>query len=561
MAAIRIITLFVVLTALGVAPARGEFQCVGGPADGTLCGNEGTCGGALCVDISPPTPCDTCPALLVGSASGAPGDDVTITVTFRPGSVDVAGVQNDLRFDPSTPIVKCKVNPDINKGVTAFSFRRSAMRALVSGLDPDPIPEGPLYTCAAQIAEDTAPGTYPLRISNVRGATFNGLPVQTTGQDGAIVVRPPAAGATPLATRTPTPTSTPAPTIDSNGVATFAVNSAVGIAGDRVRLSVTYASTSYGAVGLQNDLVFAVPTLIAGNVGILPDCSMSTDLAASDSRFIFIPFHCVPGVDCWGIRAHIVRPANLDPAGSLLYTCSIQVAADAPPGRYPLRVENAVAGTDHAFQFATRGIDGEIAVIAPANSTPVSTWTPTATPTATPTVPPPITIEVGRATGMLGDDVTVDIVLRANGAVVSEVFSSINFTADTQIIDCTANADIGKIGGFHLRLHARHRLQPSGRPDHLTGGGQLNSRQCRPLHVHRAHRRHRGQRQLRTHRVRSRRCRLGEPIHPGRRDRRQYRSRRRPDTHADARIGRDRQCRPAGPPTGRRWEWPVGQCE
>jgi hypothetical protein len=135
----------------------------------------------------------------VGSAAGAPGATVTFDVTLHTQSAEVAGLQNDIYFDPNTPIVHCTANPDINKNLTAFSIVGTRLRAIVAaGDNVDPIPDGSrLYTCTVDVAANAAPGAYKLVNANVIVSNPMGQQIPATGGSGVISV---------LGTPTPTPT-------------------------------------------------------------------------------------------------------------------------------------------------------------------------------------------------------------------------------------------------------------------------------------------------------------------------------------------------------------------
>jgi len=149
----------------------------------------------------------TAPAILVGSISGAPGQQVSFSVTLSTGGAIVAGTQNDISFDPnSIPVAAiangkpdCHVNPDINKNGTSFAFRPpgcsgsgcTGMRALVLALDNiDPIPDGSvLYTCNVAVAPGAVGGDYPLTISGVILSSPQGVRVDgATGTNGSVTV-------------------------------------------------------------------------------------------------------------------------------------------------------------------------------------------------------------------------------------------------------------------------------------------------------------------------------------------------------------------------------------
>src|SRR5215813_7987231 len=117
------------------------------------------------------------PSVEVGSATGAPGQQVQFSVVLHTAGQSVAGVQDDIAFDSiNTPVAAsgagrpdCTVNPDINKEATGFSFQPpgctgtgcTAFRALVlSFSNVDPIADGSvMYTCKVNISPGAAGGT------------------------------------------------------------------------------------------------------------------------------------------------------------------------------------------------------------------------------------------------------------------------------------------------------------------------------------------------------------------------------------------------------------------
>jgi hypothetical protein len=180
------------------------FACVGDCAGGC---------GTFCVPM-PGTPVPTKTpeppvAIEVGSATGAPGERVRISVSAHTAGQEVASVQNDLLFDPAVAVAAtadgepdCVVNPDIDKDATAFGFLppgcRSGFdckgtRALVLSFDDTAtIPDAAvLYTCTVSIPPAAAPGRYPLVMSNLGAASPGGKALATSGTDGAVTVLAP----------------------------------------------------------------------------------------------------------------------------------------------------------------------------------------------------------------------------------------------------------------------------------------------------------------------------------------------------------------------------------
>jgi ELWxxDGT repeat protein len=165
-----------------------------------------------------------CVFLQIGSASGAPGDRVEIGVTLRTGGLEVAAVQIDLQVGGALRLVDdengpafCRVNPDIDKGGSAFAqlFTGGSVRAIILSLEnTNPIPDSSLlFTCTYQISPFATPGTVPIACANFLGSTPDGVaiaPPDTWGDysvgellcsDGAVAVA--------AAAGSPTPTDTP----------------------------------------------------------------------------------------------------------------------------------------------------------------------------------------------------------------------------------------------------------------------------------------------------------------------------------------------------------------
>ena len=145
------------------------------------------------------------PSIVLGTATGAPGQDVALVATLHAAGTQVAGTQNDLTFDPGKVSLatggkpSCRVNAAIGKGATAFSLRPNgcqgvactSVRALVLAVDnTDPISDGAaLYTCTLHISPSAPPGQYRISIGGVVLSNPAGQKVpNATGGDGMLVV-------------------------------------------------------------------------------------------------------------------------------------------------------------------------------------------------------------------------------------------------------------------------------------------------------------------------------------------------------------------------------------
>jgi hypothetical protein len=298
----------------------------------------------------------------VGSASGTPGSEVTIAVSLETQGAVVLGTENRIDFERATAVAAlpsgqpdCSVAPAIHKNATGFRFLPlgcdpagdcQSVRAIVVAFDNvDPIPDGAiLYTCRIAIAADAAAGSYPLHNAETDASAAGGQEVVTTGTDGAVSVVP-----------------TPVASID--------IGASSGAPGTTVQFGVTLSllTDPPAAVGgLQNDIGFDAHTPIAVAPDGTPDCT--TDPSQLLARFTFLPVHCTPGIDCTGVRAAIVSsdPTSFSiPDGATLYACNVSIAADTPPGTYPLLASTPQAADVLGTMLSVRASDGTIDVTPP----------------------------------------------------------------------------------------------------------------------------------------------------------------------------------------------------
>jgi len=344
-----------------------------------------------------PTPTPTRPPirLEIAPVAALPGQLAPLSVTLRTGGNAVSATQNDVSFDPNTPIATqadgrpdCAVNPVINKGATTFAFEPAgctpefdclSVRALVIAFDNvDTIPDGSvLYTCRLRIPADVPPGTVDITSTLVSGSdpAANDLPGETTGSQ-VVVGTPP--GATPIPTHTapphsptPTPTAsfTPTATVDPATLVAVHVGSASGTAGQRVQFAVSIDTKGYDISGIQHDLAFDPQIAVAARANGRPDCAVNPAINKSATGFLFHPVGCTPNTDCQGFRALVLATDNVDPIpdGSVLYTCNVDIPSNAAHGTHPLEISGTIASSPEGVQVPSTGTDGEIVITGPAS--------------------------------------------------------------------------------------------------------------------------------------------------------------------------------------------------
>jgi hypothetical protein len=140
----------------------------------------------------------------VGVAVGTAGGTASFDVRLDSGGLPVAGIQNDITFDPLTPIKAtpsnrpdCTANPATGKSVfTAFQppsctvgVSCTGIRVLMLSLsDLSPIPDGVVYSCRVQISPAAPDATYPLLNVNLGASDPIGTALVTLGANGSVIV-------------------------------------------------------------------------------------------------------------------------------------------------------------------------------------------------------------------------------------------------------------------------------------------------------------------------------------------------------------------------------------
>jgi cysteine-rich repeat protein len=128
----------------------------------------------------------------VGSASGAPGESVTFSVSLDSEGEMVTGIQLDISFDPLTTITGCMPGGVLRPigctpGVDCTVFR-------FLQLSTGPLPDGTNRTCTVDISAAAPDAVYPLTCSNQGASDASGTALPTTCSDGAITVVSPVCG-------------------------------------------------------------------------------------------------------------------------------------------------------------------------------------------------------------------------------------------------------------------------------------------------------------------------------------------------------------------------------
>lgn len=343
-------------------------------------------------------------AIHVGSAQGAAGSVVSVSITLESEGSVVAGTENVITFPTGARIAAlgngtpdCTVNEDIMKNLSdAFQppdcegDACTAYKGIIISLEnTDEIPDGStLYTCHVQI-DSAATGTLDLACSDPGASDPDGNGLDTTCSNGEITVGPGGATETPTtggeATATPTPTT-------GNAAVNIVIGSATGQIGEEVSIPVNLELPLLGTevAGTENTITFSggigAAIKIKAKEDGTPDCEVNEAINKNLSD-AFQPPEC-SGEECTGYKGIIISLENTDPIpAGLLYTCIVQITDTAQNGMtYPLTCSNPGASTPDGEGLPTSCTDGSITV--GGGPTPTSTVGAGATPTNTSIVPP-----------------------------------------------------------------------------------------------------------------------------------------------------------------------------
>jgi len=243
--------------------------------------------------------------------------------------------------------------------------------------------------------------------------------------------------------------------------------------GQRVAVPVALHTDGDPVTIFQNDLIFEPQTEPGvGDDGRHPACRQDADLLPGllGARFGFTGQICDPGVDCTLLRAQVAASGQSFPTDAQVYTCDVQVAADAPAGSYAIRCSNLVSSDASGNRIDGACADGAIIVSGAPVPTPTDGGGPTPVPTPTAEPSETLLLEVGSASGDPGDRVTIDVRLRTGGQTVSGAQVDIGFAPVARVVpgpsgspDCTFGSD-PNVAGF-----SSIGFQPPGCADDCSG--------------------------------------------------------------------------------------------
>jgi hypothetical protein len=153
------------------------------------------------------------------------------------------------------------------------------------------------------------------------------------------------------------------------------VGSATGNPGATVSIPVTFRSQPVQVGSTQNDIVTALdpigsPLRIAANEDGTPKCTVNPSFEDVVSSFEYLP-----GGPLIGIHAQLsFDDARILGNSTLLYTCDVMIADDAPLGSQGLPISNISVTGPNGEALPVTGTDGTVTIVSA--PTPVPTQTP-----------------------------------------------------------------------------------------------------------------------------------------------------------------------------------------
>lgn len=250
----------------------------------------------------------------------------------------------------------------------------------------------------------------------------------------------PTASETPTRTSTPTPAVTPTPTRTTPPIPPGSVLLQVGVVaadpGQSAVVDVVLLAPDAAAVATENVLSFGPQAAIVG-------CDANPEIGREATAFELQPVGCEPGVNCTGIKAIVLSFSNLDPIphGSVLYSCTVRVAPDAPADVYDLTISAVRASDADGNLLPASGQDGAV-VVGGGGVPPTATPTPTATPLQA--MPGTVLIAASSTSGFPGETVSVELRLLAEGVVPVATENVLQFPPEVRVTSCERNEALGK---------------------------------------------------------------------------------------------------------------------
>lgn len=134
--------------------------------------------------------------------------------------------------------------------------------------------------------------------------------------------------------------------------------------GQTATVTATLQSGGASIAGTQNDIGFDPRAVaIVRKPNGKPDCRANAALGKEGTAFNFLPQKCGPGA-CNTVRALVLSLSSVSaiPDGSVLYTCTVEVAAGAPAGAKTLSLSRIGFSDPGGKALTGTGTDGTVTV-------------------------------------------------------------------------------------------------------------------------------------------------------------------------------------------------------
>ena len=156
----------------------------------------------------------------------------------------------------------------------------------------------------------------------------------------------------------------PVPVPGGQGRPKIVLGSATASPGQTATVTATLQTGGASIAGTQNDITFDPRAVtVARKANGKPDCRANGALGKEGTAFNFLPQKCAPG-SCDTVRALVLSLSNVDaiPNGSVLYTCTVEVASGAASGAQALRLSRVGFSDPGGKALSGTGVDGSVTV-------------------------------------------------------------------------------------------------------------------------------------------------------------------------------------------------------
>jgi len=214
--------------------------------------------------------------------------------------------------------------------------------------------------------------------------------------------------------------------------------------GATVTVTATLKTGGGQVAGTQNDFTYATATdrkvLVVRKTNNRPDCTVNSEISKGSTTFAFQPPGCTAET-CTAVRAIVFSSEDVEPIAdnAVLYTCQVQVAADAPDAVYPLTISGTilsnptggrVCGPASGNPPCSADRSGAVTVGTPGpTATPTQAPLVTASPTRTPTRLAPTVTPTRTATTVPTATATATVTVTPSSAFIPEAITA----EDTEI--------------------------------------------------------------------------------------------------------------------------------